>query len=382
MSSKRYLVLGYSEKGMGRAVAHDLIRQRDTGFITLMDRDKSSLKLAKELEDSSSVECEYIVSDIDKMNLPELFKYFDVVVSALPTQCSPKLLRAVIEASSESRRVGFCELGGVVQITEECLSLDIPAKKAGVSAVLDGGLQPGLGMILGRILLNRYSHIKEIGIYVGGMPQKPKPPVFHQNMYAVAGHKHLCYDKVPILEGNNIVKREPRTQRERIHVPVLEKYNTKFNGWVEAFLTAGASIAPWTFKDNFGVKIYELTLRWDSGFANYVDSIPENEFEEIMTKFTCTPVDENNPDFVYLKVVGKTHEGKIKGYFELHDEYDVSTSLNAMQRTTGFTEALLARWIARGKISPGVNTPEFSIQPRDFNEFLTDMGNHLNIKEY
>ncbi len=369
----RYLVLG---AGMGAAIADYLLRQKDTDWVTVADKDlKVIVSLGRKLDEQQlSARCDYIALDIENHDLHALFKLYDVVVNALPTRFSPMLLEVAIGV-----KVGFCELGGVISVTESCLKLNRAAQDAGVSVVTDCGLQPGLGMIMARNLLRHHSDIKEIAIYVGGMPQKPRPPVNHQNMYSVEGLRHLCYDKVPILENGEIVYKEPRTEYELIQFNVLRKYSKIFDGSVEAFLTAGASIAPWTFGE-LGVRIFEKTLRWPN-FKCFVDNIPEDKFEKIIMPHISIPVDKENPDFVFMRVVGKNQDGEMRGGYDLIDEFDPSTGLSAMQRTTGFTAAQMARWIAQKRILVGVNTPEFAIPNGDIGSFIYNLSHRLEIKK-
>ena len=62
----------------------------------------------------------------------------------------------------------------------------------------------------------------------------------------------------------------------------------------------------------------------------------------------------------------------------LLDLYDDSTGLTAMQRTTGFTTAVMAEMIAEGKAKPGVNTPENAFDIFGINEIIKRLSNYLS----
>jgi saccharopine dehydrogenase-like NADP-dependent oxidoreductase len=64
---------------------------------------------------------------------------------------------------------------------------------------------------------------------------------------------------------------------------------------------------------------------------------------------------------------------KRKTGFRLLDFYDHTTGLTAMERTTGFSTAVMAQMMARGQVLPGVHTPEKSFPSR------TEMGSYIDI---
>ena len=65
----------------------------------------------------------------------------------------------------------------------------------------------------------------------------------------------------------------------------------------------------------------------------------------------------------------------------LLDLYDKDTGLTAMQRTTGFTTAVMAEMVAEGKTKPGVNTPENAFGHSSINEIVDRVGCFLTLKE-
>lgn len=58
------------------------------------------------------------------------------------------------------------------------------------------------------------------------------------------------------------------------------------------------------------------------------------------------------------------HEGALtRAVIELRDEPDEETGFTAMERTTGFHAAIVARMMAAGLIEPGVHPPELAVAP-------------------
>lgn len=365
-----YLILG---RGVGKAIAYHLAKQTDTELVTIVDKDKSVLELGCLLPDNGRYD--YLVSDIDKLDLVELFRKFDVVISALPAKFNFELAKKAIEAGTN-----FCDLGGVVDITWQQKKLDKLARKAGVTVIPDCGLMPGMGILIARKLIYELGLTTTLAIYVGGIPQKPTPPIYYQRVFNDDGLVSVCYDQSPILVNGCIQYRPPFSGYELIAVPELKKFH--YNGWIEAFTTAGTSIAPWTLKRMGVGNFLEKTIRWP-GFVNFVKNIPREEFVEKVSPHINTPVTEENSDLVWMRVEASGYNGlrfQRKAY-SLLDLYDPKTGLTAMERTTGFTTAIIARMIADGQSAIGVNTPETAFNKKQLESLWKELNTCFQIKK-
>lgn len=367
-----YLILG---RGVGKAIAYHLAQQPDTERIAILDKDKSVLKIGRLLVGKP---CEFLISDIESLDLPSLFSKFDVIISAMPASQNLNLAKTAIEAGR-----GFCDLGGVVDITQRQISqLNNLALKNGVSVIPDCGLMPGLGILMARKLVYELDNAKSIAIYVGGIPQKPRPPIYYQRVFNEHGLASICYSNSPVLEDGQIRHLPPFSGHEQIFVPELKKFSSKFDGWVEAFTTAGASIAPWTFKEMGVENFLEKTIRWP-GFVDFVRNIPEARFIEKISPHIKTPVTSENPDLVWMKVDALGYSGRTfhKKSYSLLDLYDSETGLTAMERTTGFPTAIIARMIANSQSNIGVHTPETAFTRKQLKSLWEQFNKHLCIKE-
>lgn len=372
MRQHRYLILG---GGVGKSIDHYLDRQSDTEAITVIDQDKASLeKIDRILGNSSGLKHEYIVADIDRLHLVPLFSLFDVVISALPAKYNFDLAKAAIEAGTN-----FCDLGGVVEITwKQIKELDDEARKEEVSIYVDLGLSPGTTNIAAKDITFGLTKTNSIAIYVGGLPQKPRPPLNYQRVFNLDGLASICHEKSSVIRDGKIIELEPFAEKEILDVPELKRF---FNdGRLEAFITAGASIAPWSFKlmgiDNF----FEKTVRWP-GFLDFVKDIPREQFIEKVSPHINIPVTEENPDFVWMRVevIGYKDNKLAKHTYTLLDLFDTETGLTAMERTTGFPTAITARMIANGGCAFGVNTPETAFTREQSDFFLKELNKEFTI---
>lgn len=372
MGSNRYLVLG---AGVGKAIAFILARSPHTQLVAIGDVDnEKTLEAYRFINRFSRAKCLPIMFDAEKNNNPvNVFKNFDVVISALPAKYNLRLAETSIRAN-----VHFCDLGGIVEVTEEMLKLNDKYPHMPVSVVPDCGLMPGLGVIIAKKLMNDLGGAESLEILVGGLPQKPQPPTFYQKVFHPEGLKHICYDMAPILTNGEVVSVKPFHDYCQLVVPELCRFSSKFNGRIEAFVTAGASLAAWSFKD-LGVRSFsEKTVRWP-GFVDFFKNVSSENFESVVEEILTIPVNSENPDLIWMKVTASS-ELTGKKSISLLDLYDPATGLTAMQRTTGFPTAIMAEMMAEGKTKSGVNTPENAFDQSGLNQIVDRVSYLIPLK--
>lgn len=325
----KFLVLG---TGVGSAIAHALKKFCGDTEVTIAD-----VSLSTACQAAINIECSakiYKVGD----NF-EFWRDFDVVISALPAKYNIELARNAINTN-----VHFCDLGGIVDITRQQLSLaeEFPDYKK--SIVPDCGLMPGLGIMLARDIINNRDKTETVEILVGGLPKKPQPPINYQITFSPEGLKHLCYDPVPILKNGEIVYMPPFSDHRISNLPIMYPYHS-----VESFISSGASLAAESFQ-KLGVKNFcERTLRWP-GFIETFKSLPVEEFEKFVED-NVPVTNKDNPDLVYMEVHVDDDWSKVR----VDDYLD---GFSSMQRATGYPTALIAYMLAEGCGKPGVHLPE------------------------
>ena len=369
MGSK-YLVLG---TGVGKAIAYALLKNPDN-FVAIADFDFEVARAARDslrqMLGQDKCNCIPIEFRAGITSAIPLFKYFDVVISALPAKYNLELAEAAIQANTH-----FCDLGGVVEVTKQMLELNRKYPNMPVSIVPDCGVMPGLGIIIAKKLMHDLRGADSIEILVGGLPQKPRPPTYYQIAFHPEGLKHICYDPAPILSGGKVELVKPFHDYGQLDVPELRKFSDKFNGRIESFVTAGASLAADSFR-KWGVKEFsEKTVRWP-GFVDFFRNIPEDKFEQAVKEHLTIPVGAESPDLLWMRVTARNAGYKPRS-ISLLDLYDKETGLTAMQRTTGFPTAVIAEMMAEGESKPGVATPEKSFSFSATNELLNKVGNFL-----
>ncbi len=374
----RYLVLGTH---MGRPIAHCLAEQRDTSSILIGDINiEAARRVVAEVSGRfPAVACGYVNFDANDPNALKKMPPVNVVISALPARYNLFLAEAAIR-----RKENFCDLGGVLPVSLAMKSMDESARSKGVSVVPDCGLMPGLGVMIARKLVEESVKDedrdvkREVVIYVGGLPQKPQPPIYHQNMFSFEGLRHLCYDDAVIIKDGMIQTVAPLSGYEIFRVDELTQFSDHFNGVVEAFITSGAGLAPWGFQGLGVTSLYEKTVRWP-GFVRFIRNTSQESFEEKISPLIDTPVDAEHPDLVWMKV--EVEYGMKKLASGMLVTYDEALGMSAMEQTTGFTTALTARAIALGMALPGVLSPDEALTGDSLNRVIAEVGNYFLITQ-
>lgn len=374
-----YMVLG---SGMGSAIAHFLSSFPGVSTVYITDQDRETARnAAYRLNSLMRGHRLYSGFDFDDRKddfgaILQMFPDVRVVISALPARCSPKLAEASIAKGRH-----FLDLGGVSSVTQELKKMHKVARQNKVSVISDNGLMPGIGLMLARGLVYDFpGKVNGLYITVGGIPQKPEPPLYYMPLFSKEGLWHLCFDEPLILLHGKVKKVPPFYFASRIQVSELKQFYN--DGWVEAFVTAGAADTPEAFK-KLGVKnFWERTIRWP-GFMDFVKNTCSEKFEEELKRVLMPPVSAENPDAVWMRVEadGLEKDARVPlASYTLFDGFDGETGMSAMQRTTGFSAALMAHFASMGKTKPGVLTPDSALGLEDLREFISLLKDKFSLQ--
>ena len=356
----RMLVLGAGLQGS--ACAYDLLQQPEVTEVRLAD-----LKVDHLPEFLAPYSGKRLVPtrlDVrDREAVLAVMRESDAVMSAIPYYFNLDLAKLAVEAGTH-----FCDLGGNTEIVFRQKELDAQARAQTVSVIPDCGLAPGMVNILAEQGIRALDEVKEVRIYVGGLPQHPEPPLNYQIVYSLEGVLDYYTTKSWVVRGGKRAQVTALSEREPVHfaAPV---------GELEAFHTAGGlSTMAFRYEGKIPTMEYK-TLRYP-GHAQIMEAIRELgllELEPVEVKgHKVVPRDvavaamgprltkPKGKDLVALRVtVSGTKGGKAKKIsYELVDRYDEAKGISAMMRTTGYSLAITGLLQARGEIEPGVHTPD------------------------
>ena len=363
---------------MGRAIAYDLVRRKEVEEILIADRDRGKAEeIADWLCDRRAVPQRLDVSAPRAVR--EIMEGCTVAISAVPYFFNLSLAEAAVESG-----VHFCDLGGNNRIVAAEFALDAKAKEAGVTLIPDCGLAPGLVNILAVGAIDGLEPVESVEIRVGGLPQKPRPPLDYQIVFSPHGLLNEYMEPATVIRHGKVAEVPSLTGWEEMaFVPPYDR--------LEAFHTSGGSS---TLPQTLLGRVHDLnykTIRYrghlekikamaDLGFF---DEVPQSIGDtEVVPRALAVHLFEEKlafgePDVVLLRVTarGKKNDRDCVVRYEMVDHYDERTGLSAMMRTTGFPIAQIAFMLASDRIAKrGALPQESCIPPREFIEGLQERG--------
>ncbi|HET7457081.1 MAG TPA: saccharopine dehydrogenase C-terminal domain-containing protein [Gemmatimonadaceae bacterium] len=308
----------------------------------------------------------------------------DAVMSAIPYYFNYDLARLAVEAGTN-----FCDLGGNTEIVFKQKELDAQARAKNVTVIPDCGLAPGMVNILAEYGIEQLDTVDAVRIYVGGLPQKPEPPLNYQIVYSLEGVLDYYTTLSWVVRDGKRHQVKALSEREPVHFDGV--------GELEAFHTAGGlSTMAWRYEGKIPTMEYK-TLRYP-GHAQIMEAIRELgllDLEPVDVKgLKVVPRDvavaamapkltkPKGRDLVALRVtVDGTKGGRKRRLgWELVDRYDEQLGVSAMMRTTGYSLSITGQMQARGEIQPpGVFTPDECIPAARYIAELKKRG--VEIKE-
>jgi len=337
---------------IGSAVAMDLARQ---GRFAVTVADKSAERLDRIANDYGVATT---VADLSHAAVvAQLARTHDLVIGALPSVFGFQALQAVLESGRPIVDISF--------MPENALELDGLARSAGVAAVIDCGVAPGLSSMMAGSAAANLTVCERVVIYVGGLPVERRWPFEYQAGFSPSDVIEEYVRPARVVEHGRTIIKDALTDPELIDVPGL--------GTLEAFVTDGLRSLP----ETTGARsMTEKTLRYP-GHRMLMHALRESGF------FSKEPVDvrgqlvapldvtaallfpkwafqDGEADITVMRVIveGADQSGRTTYQWDLIDRYDPATRLRSMSRTTAFPASIVAGLVADGALQSGVHPPE------------------------
>ncbi|MGC2112081.1 MAG: saccharopine dehydrogenase C-terminal domain-containing protein [Candidatus Korobacteraceae bacterium] len=339
---------------MGWAAAFDMARAEQVQAVTLADRDEKVLNDAvgriQRLTGNNKVTAVQLDAS-DVQAALKLMRGHDGVLSAVPYFCNLGLVKAAIKAGCH-----FADLGGNNAVVKHEFALEAEASAAGVAIAPDCGLSPGMASILGGELLRRIGGKADaLKIYVGGLPQTPRPPFNYQLVFSVEGLINEYSEPAKILRHGRVVTIEPLTEVESFEMegfPELEAFHT----------SGGTSTLPETFQGMVD-ECFEKTLRYP-GHVRMLRSLydlglfssekrPINGSNvaprQVVSRLFEEKFQSDEPEVTLLRV--EAHYQDLVASFSMIDYTDPATGMTSMMRTTAWPASIVLQMLISGDIA-------------------------------
>lgn len=298
----------------------------------------------------------------------------DLVVGAVPGSLGFATLREVIAAGRDVVDISF--------FPEDALTLEDEAHKAGITAIVDCGVAPGMSnLILGYHAARM--QVRRFACYVGGLPFRREFPFEYKAPFSPADVIEEYTRPARYVENGQMIVKPALSDVENLDFPEI--------GTLEAFNSDGLRSLLKTMRVP---NMIEKTLRYpghaghiralrDSGFFG-TDTIdvrgtrvrPLDVTSEIL--FRHWQLHEEDDEFTVMRV---DLEGRADGRdrrirYDLFDRRDRETGFSSMARTTGFPAAAAVRLVLTGRYGrKGVSPPEFLGADEDaFRTIMADLA--------
>ena len=373
----RFLVIGAGMQGS--AAAFDLLQQPATKSVIVADKNPSAARSFLDPWRGKNLELLQLDLD-DDAAVRVALQRVDCVCCAAPYFYNTKLTKLAIEAGKH-----FCDLGGNTEIVFQQKALHDLAVQKGVSVVPDCGVAPGMVNILAGEGIRRLDKAEKVKIYVGGLPQKPEPPVNYMVVYSLEGCLDYYTSKSWVIRNGKRAQVEALSELEEVEFPAPW-------GMLEAFHTGGGiSTMPFTWEGKVQTMEYK-TLRYP-GHVAIMKPIRELglignepiEVEGVKVRPRALFIAASAPvlvkpegrDLIALQVdVTGVKNGKPAGTrWQMVDLYDERQHVTAMMRTTGYSLAITGIMQLDGRIpKPGVFAPDEIVPAQPMISELANRG--------
>ena len=296
------------------------------------------------------------LSDPDRVK--GLVRDYDFVLIAVPGFMGFRTLKAVIEAGKNVVDISF--------FPEDPFLLEDPAARAGVTAVVDCGVAPGMSNILTGYVAHELDEVRRVTIYVGGLPEFREWPYEYKAVFSPIDVIEEYVRPARYVENGEIVTKPALSDPELLSFPEI--------GTLEAFNTDGLRTLARTIR---APHLKEKTLRYP-GHIEKMAMLRETGFfsrEEVQVNgarvrpldftarllFPKWKLQEGDRDITVMRVIveGVKAGADWRHTYDLLDRYDSATRTHSMARTTGYTATVVLRMLAGGLLrGRGLMAPE------------------------
>jgi lysine 6-dehydrogenase len=348
---KKIAVLGCGL--IGNVIARDLASDPDIA-VTVFDRSEEALGRLAAVPRITTAAADLASADsIRSAVVPA-----DVVVGAVPGFLGRNMLKAVIAAGKPIADISFAP--------EDPLDLDADARAAGVTAVVDCGVSPGLSNFAAGRAAAGLDEIESLAIYVGGLPVVRRWPYEYAIVFSATDVIEEYTRPARVIENGQVVVKPALSE--------IEKLDFEHVGTLEAFLTDGLRTVLSTVPAR---NMKEKTMRYP-GHAELMRAFRETGFfgeEPVDVRggrvaprdlterllFSAWKLPPGQAEVTVLRVIveGSRNGRSERRVFDLLDRTDPVTGTTSMARTTGFPCAIVARMLASGEFAdPGIRALE------------------------
>src|SRR3989449_2385601 len=367
----KILVVGCGK--VGSEIARDLAGSDEVDSVVAMDANSQNLKLLRKRVPNEIQTVK--LSILQKTRLQALLGKVDLVCGALPGRLGFDLLSETVKAGRDTVDISYTP--------RDAFLLQRKAKEVGCRVVPQCGVAPGFTNMCVGDASRRLDQMSSVEIFVGGLPEKPKPPLNYRIVFSLEDVVNEYSRPVQVIENGKRRTVEALSGRGFTSFPGVGK--------LEYFLTDGLGSLPRSYPKTR--EMHEFTLRYP-GHADMMQTLRVLGFFErkpvrvgdvvveprqLSIELLRRAMSKGSPeDFLALRIDVKGISGgrRIHLRYQLLDHYDRKSGVSAMARTTAYPCTSAALLMGRGEIKEtGIITPEkIAEDPKLFRYVLDRLG--------
>jgi saccharopine dehydrogenase-like NADP-dependent oxidoreductase len=372
---------------MGRIAVRDLALNPQIEQVVIADLDLDLAQKIASILDSPKISVQPANAN-NRAGLVSLLRGAGSLLNATIYYFNLPVMEACLEAG-----VPYVDMGGLFHTTRKQLELHERFQSAGISAVLGMGSAPGIPNIQARYAAERLDTIQSIRIYDGIKPP-PGDDVFFG--YAIPTIIDELTMSPMVYRDGGFVECQPLSEVEEywFEPPIgLLKTHLSLHSEVATLPVSYADkgVQECFFKINYWglseVALSKIKLFADLGFSSPdaldvkgVQVRPRDLFVKLMSPYTPAldafmdePADPSAWKKEIVTQVTGTRDGE-------RVTYRLGTLTAVGSRPTGVAPAIIAQWLASGRISePGVWPPELAVEPEPFFAALAQRDIHTRV---
>ena len=361
----KVLVVGCGK--VGSEIARDLARDPEVDSVVASDTSPENLRKLKGIDRIATRRL-----DISQKNeVRRAMQNADVVCGALPGRIGFQVMAQAVQNGRNVVDISYTP--------ENPFRLHQEARRKDVVVVPQCGVAPGFTNMCVGDAHQKLGKILRIRIYVGGLPQKPVPPLNYRVVFSLDDVINEYSRPVHVISNGRKELVEPLSGRGTLSFPGVGK--------LEYFLTDGLGSLPRSFpkvRDMF-----EYTLRYP-GHADMMETlrvlgffdrrrVPVDRYDLEPRALSVALLKESMSlgapeDLLALRVEVEGKNGRSNSLtYQVIDYYNSRSDVSAMARTTAYPCTSAAIIVGKNKVSQrGVVPPE---------TIARDKGHFLNVLE-
>jgi saccharopine dehydrogenase (NAD+, L-lysine-forming) len=377
-SARPIAVLG-GAGAMGRATVFDLARQGHP--VRLLDSDLRAARRVARRYGGGKTEAA-AVDAREPAALAAALQGCSVVAN-----CAPYPFNLAVMDAALAARCHYLDLGGLFHTTRLQLRRDAEFRRAGLLALLGMGSAPGIVNVLARSAADRMRRVRAIRIYNGGadFTSYDAPVAFG---FAPATVLDELTKPALAFEGGRFVEKPPLSGgedfdfdvgRQRVHFSLHSEVATLPLSY------AAKGIRECFFKIAYEPELLaRLKLLIDLGLTDSEPGprgvAPRQVLLDCFRGLPPPPDRIDDRDALAVVVEGEDARGPLAVKLELTASPQFRPPLSAVARDTGFPPAILAGWLAAGRLrARGVLPPEQAVPVGPFLAALAERGFEVRV---